>query len=817
MVWPDDMELGKFMVAAAPFGGPIAMIRDSKKLLRMDATTGDAKSRITVYSASGQFLSHIQWNATNKGSLVYMGWTDTENLYCVTNEGAVFMYDLRGNSIRQFSLGSEARDTGVLDVIGFGSGLVFLTKRSWQLWVVLDFLEPRPIKLSDPVLIAMPLAFEVVPPDATTSGSVEVLVAPETNPTVLLVDMEQTVDQRITNGPFVKLAVRPSGEFVAGFTESGIILVTSIDFTKTLANFNPKTKIPPKQLVWCGEDCVVAYWDPEQLKSETSILIMIGPGGAYHSIPYEGPVILVPECDGVRIITNTKSEFLQRVPNAVVEIFKIGSTTSAALLYDSFVDFEKESATSIKNIRSIKTELSDAVDTCIEAASHELFNLQMQKTLLRAAAYGKTFCEYFNHDQFVDTCKTLRILNAVRQFDVGIPLTITQYKRLTPRVLVDRLVQRHHHLLAYRICEHLKLRAEKVLVHWACAKVQADTAETDVTIKQTIIAKLSQYPGVSYAQVASAAYKSGKRDLAISLLMEEPRAGDQVPLLLDMHEDEKGLQKAIESGDTDLVYLVLLHMKKKLPSREFFSIVTKKPVARDLLIAYCKEQDPEFLKSYYMALDMQFEAAVLNVSESYFYMKQMDERFRRLKLAREHFSRSKTGGFDAKITDDQIQLLEIQRELEERSGQKLFINMSIADTVYHAMLLGEMKKATKIKSEFRMSDKKFWWLKVKALAKMQEWEELQKFAASKKSPIGYAPFVQVCMQQKANHEAVKYVSRITNPQEKVEFYIQLGHFQEALEVAAQLKNVELLKFIQTKSSNSQTQNYINQLIAQFSR
>jgi hypothetical protein len=32
----------------------------------------------------------------------------------------------------------------------------------------------------------------------------------------------------------------------------------------------------------------------------------------------------------------------------------------------------------------------------------------------------------------------------------------------------------------------------------------------------------------------------------------EPKAADQVPLLLSMHEDELALVKAIESGDTDL-------------------------------------------------------------------------------------------------------------------------------------------------------------------------------------------------------------------------------------------------------------------------
>ena len=37
----------------------------------------------------------------------------------------------------------------------------------------------------------------------------------------------------------------------------------------------------------------------------------------------------------------------------------------------------------------------------------------------------------------------------------------------------------------------------------------------------------------------------------------------QVPLLISMQEDERALMKAIEGGDTDLVFLALLHMKRK--------------------------------------------------------------------------------------------------------------------------------------------------------------------------------------------------------------------------------------------------------------
>lgn len=32
---------------------------------------------------------------------------------------------------------------------------------------------------------------------------------------------------------------------------------------------------------------------------------------------------------------------------------------------------------------------------------------------------------------------------------------------------------------------------------------------------------------------------------------------------------------------------------------------------------------------------------------------------------------------------------------------------------------------------------RYWWLKLKSLAEKEEWDELEKFSKTKKSPIGY--------------------------------------------------------------------------------
>ena len=122
---------------------------------------------------------------------------------------------------------------------------------------------------------------------------------------------------------------------------------------------------------------------------------------------------------------------------------------------------------------------------------------------------------------------------------------------MKPEGLVDKLIRRNEHLLAKRICEYLKLAFNRVLVHWACVTVH-ESVEDEEIICRHIVEKLSKCDGISYAEVAHAAFSTGRVRLATKLLDYEPTSGNQVPLLLSMQEDEIALIKAIESRNTDL-------------------------------------------------------------------------------------------------------------------------------------------------------------------------------------------------------------------------------------------------------------------------
>jgi hypothetical protein len=87
-----------------------------------------------------------------------------------------------------------------------------------------------------------------------------------------------------------------------------------------------------------------------------------------------------------------------------------------------------------------------------------------------------------------------------------------------------------------------------------------------------------------------------------------------------MGQTKKALKKAIESGETDLVYLVLFHMMENMSPQQLYIVMADPTegtffIARDLLIAYCKTQRIDYLKEFFRISQMHQETASIFVYE----------------------------------------------------------------------------------------------------------------------------------------------------------------------------------------------------------
>ncbi|KAM7431220.1 Vacuolar protein sorting-associated protein 16 [Porites harrisoni] len=469
MEWQDAVDLSRFIVSAAPFGGPIALIRDDKHFARVQGSAIN-KPIIHIFSTAGSELATVKWDG---GPIVQMGWSVTEDLLCVADDGTVMVYDIHGVIKKTLSMGQDAKESKVIDCKTYNfagrTGIAILTS-NYHFYVANNVEETVSFSAGAPV----------------TS--------------------------------FIEMAISYNYEYLAMFTDTGLLWIGSADLQKVYCEFNTSCPSRPKQLTW--------------------------------------------------------------------------------------------------------------------------------------------------------------------------------------------LVLRRHYCLAIRICDHLKIPkgegASRILGHWACYKVQQANVD-DEEIARAINSKLGETPGISYSEIASKAVDCGRTHLAIKLLDYEAKAADQVPLLMRMNKDDLALEKAIMSGDTDLVYMVVMHLKDNLTLGEFLMAIRYHPVALSFYIKYCKDQDRRTLVDLFYQDDQFMNSGNAFVQDSY-SEKTIESKMNTLSKAQMSYQQ---GGFQfySKATEEQMKLMEYQVKLEEKY-RKTFMDLSLSDTIYQCILQGDLKVAEQLKKEFRVPEQK---------------------------------------------------------------------------------------------------------------
>lgn len=733
---------------------------------------------------------------------------------------------------------------------------------------------------------ALPSSWAVVPPNVSQSGLTTVLIAH--GPTLLSLTRSAAgpssidtacQDMRLSRGPFHVVRPSPNGKLLALMTADLVLWVVSSDFSRSLSEFDIRAseayqdaaaiEDPFRSLngeatssdaelgkggiggsgvravQWCGNNTIALAFNDE--------VVMVGPFGDSIRYPYAGSTHLVTEVDGVRIIASDRHEFLQKVPDVSNRVFRPGSNDPAALLFEAAEQFSAKSSRADEGIRAIRSKLPDAVDCCLRAAAYE-WDLTWQKRLLKAASFGKSFIELYDPTAFVDMARTLRVLNAARNYQIGIPISYDQYIAAGPTALLSRLTAQNHHFLSLKIARFLHIRPDPILKHWARVKIARtrpalggsttaiSAAEerlcADIVHKFRIATTLNERTGelsgpgddnlvladafpsakdtgstsndrgasVSFAEVAWTAWKAGRGNLATRLLDHEARAIDQVPLLLNMREDKLALVKAIESGDTDLIYHVLLRLKNQLSRGDFFRIV-QAPVsdalvpapgqttadrargtaklastrqylslASNLLESYAKEVDRDLLKDFYYQDDRRTDSAILALEEANAMQtaseSDLPDKVFKLKTAMKFFSEDKERVLEAKVSskamiarclrkhldanptnllsvpksrilphlilhramqlvDEQIRLLAFQQALEKEDGHRSqYTGLSLNETIRQLLFRNMSKKAEKLRSDFKVPDKRYWNIKLDTLVQSKDWDGLWTFGKS---------------------------------------------------------------------------------------
>lgn len=802
--------LNDYVIAGCRNGGPVALMRDPSKLVAIGrAGSASSRSQIQVYSPAGEGILLFSWD---QGKIVRFGWTSDERLVVLNEEGTYRLYDLQGEYL-QFSLGTEAAEIGIIDARIHENGLVALSG-SLTLLEVKGWGGARPLTLASPGVSEPPHAWAVIPPDQNISRHVEVLLSVDN--TIIAVDNLESVDQRISRGPFTRISPSPNGRLLGLLNSSGLLWVVSTDFQRSLAEFDTKTAgadVPVSQVEWCGNDAILVTWN--------NLALLVGPSGDTLRYLYFGAVFAVTEVDSVRVMSQDVCDLIQKVPASTLSVFRPGSTSPSAILFDAWESFTQRSSKADESIRSIRPDLAAAVNECIDAAGCE-WEPFWQRKLLSAAKFGWSFLDLYNPNDFVAMGQSLRVLNAVHYYEVGMPITYLQYQLASPLHLISRLTSRNLHLLALRISSFLSLKPDVVLKHWASMKIARSKAiagdDEDQELCNLIVDKFGKLGNgeVSYADIARRAWEVGRGGLATKLLDHESRASNQVPLLLTMKEDRLALLKAVDSGDTDLVYHVLLHLHKHLSLGDFFRLIEdggqSLAPASKLLQVYAREQNREMLRDFYYSDDRRVESAVLALGEAS-RMTDQTAIITSVRAAEKFFSEDKDRSFEAKMMDENARLLAVQQQLEKDSqGNAKFFGLSVSETIRACIMNGMSNKADRVRSDFKVPDKRFWHIKLRALIALRDFEVLEVFARSKRSPIGYEVFVKQLVEAGHSREAAMYVVRCDAPK-RVELYVLCNDWRAAGRECKERGDKNGLEQLKRRCPNSLITRELEQLAA----
>lgn len=807
--------IADYLIAGCKNGGPIALMRDTSKMVALGrGGPSFTKSQIQVYSPAGEGLLLFSWDQSR---IVRFGWTFDERLVVLNEEGVYRLYDLQGD-YQQFSVGSEEAELGIIDARIHENGLVALTG-SLTLLEVKDWEGGRPLALANPGISEPPHSWAVIPPDQSISRHVEVLLSVDA--TILTVDNLESTDQRVARGPFLRVSPSPNGKFLALLTSAGLLWVVSSDFQRELVVLDTATvgaEGPVNQVEWCGNDAVLVTW-----KDLASLILPSRDNIAGETLRYLyfGATFVVTETDGARVMGQDVCDFIQKVPVSSVSIFRPGSTSSSAILFAAWESFVQRSPKADENIRSIRSDLAAAVNECIDAAGHE-WDPHWQRKLLSAAKFGWGFLDLYNPTDFIAMGQALKVLNAVRYYEIGIPLTYSEYQYVSPAHLINRLTSRNLHLLAIRVSSFLSLKPDVVLKHWASVKIARSKSSAvdgeDDEVCRLIVDKFEKLGGgeVSYADIARRAWEVGRTGLATKLLDHETRASDQVPLLLTMKEDNLALVKAVDSGDTDLVYHVLLHLYKRLPLGSFFKLIEdggdQLAPASKLLQVYARELNREMLRDFYYSDDRRVESATLALDEAA-QMTDPHAVMTAVNAAEKFFSEDKDRPFEAKMMNESVRLLALQQQYEKDSDGKIkFFGQSVSETIRTCISNNMSKKADRVKSEFKVPDKRFWYLKLHALTAMRDFDALDAFARSKRSPIGYEAFVRHLVETGHLKQAALYVMRCDGPK-RVGLYVLCEDWRAAGRECKERGDKKGMEQLRKSCPNSLIARELDQLMA----
>ena len=642
---------------------------------------------------------------------------------------------------------------------------------------------------------------------------------------------ENNIEVENSLGSIVSLAISPSKNQIALLNSEGSVFFfhSTLDldlskFPRMKVKYNPspdsKEAIsykPGHQFLFCGEDavCLIGQLNILLLNAfDKTIEYKINETEDLNP-PSEDFYFCkcISEIDGLRIVTGKSVYFIKKVPNELNQILgKEDSPTKKLLkVYNGSITKEGNSE---MEIREISSELGNAINKLQIAAAHiywldkdiykEKKNIQLY--ILNAAQFGKSFIskDDFDFDKFVETCKDIRIINNLRNHSTKCRLiTYDEYKAMTPKDLIKKLLLQQNYSLAAEISNYLDYNDKRVYQSYAISNIKR--LPSNCTISQQnklyneLINKFQGVQNISYIKIAKKAFKYEKYEIGLKFLDNEKSILIKIPQYIKLKKWDKALELALETYDNNILNAVLDKILRNESVSVFISIVSKYSKAKSAIIDFLTKKAPDQLEYYLRELKSN-EILLFYYLELFFNSKTIEDKKKYVKMAKD-IEKDETG-VEHKFYRNYLECLEksinFKNECIKNNAnteeEKNDIDVDkYDDSIYDCYKLGIMNgKETMIESQnsknFLLGNKKLTLIKFRTYAEQGKFEEIENIInkfTMKKLGVTAINMAEIYMEFNKYDKAVEYIKQINDVDYfdyKVDMMLFMEKYEDALEV-----------------------------------
>ena len=125
-----------------------------------------------------------------------------------------------------------------------------------------------------------------------------------------------------------------------------------------------------------------------------------------------------------------------------------------------------------------------------------------------------------------------------------------------------------------------------------------------------------------------------------------------------------------------------------------------------------------------------------------------------------------------------------------------------------------LSDADKIAKKFRVPEKMHWHAKIRAFVDTKQWKNLRNLADSRtKPPVGFKPFARAAIRGGLSaSEVMRYIERITDPEERYSLLCEAGMWKRALDEAFKLRDEMRIIGVKQQCNNPDLQLQADQML-----